>query len=434
VKADDVQTERLKIMTTDLTEVVTPSGQQTCPFTPLQDLAGRDPFPQYEAMRKNGPVVWDKSMNAWLVLDFKLCRYVELHEEDQFRTMYADADPLLVEIKGGKSNITVTQGEQHQRLRRFHTSLLSFKALESYKKNIVMPIIVHSIEQVAKKPGAADLAADFGDGIPPRVICALLGMPWQDDGLIDMTLQLHEVIMHWIGRGYRDPDSIANARAASRSINELLLPYIRERRMHPQDDFISRVWLQAPAEYGELNEEDALSICRELYLGGADTTVHGIANSLYLMLWNAEAKQAVATDRAKINNVVEEAQRLFGSPQYRYRRANADCELGGVSIKKNDVLILLHGAANRDPERFGACPAAVDLAREKPGDHLTFNFGPRSCVGAGLARMEMHEALNAVLDRLPNLRPNPTAEAPRYASQFMRSFRPLNVLFDARVR
>jgi cytochrome P450 len=434
VKADDVQTERLKIMTTDLTDVVTPSGQQTCPFTPLQDLADRDPFPQYEAMRKNGPVVWDKSMNAWLVLDFKLCRYVELHEEDQFRTMYADAEPLLVEIKGGKSNITVTQGEQHQRLRRFHTSLLSFKALESYKKNIVMPIIAHSIEQVAKKPGAADLAADFGDGIPPRVICALLGMPWQDDGLIDMTLQLHEVIMHWIGRGYRDPDSIANARAASRSINELLLPYIRERRMHPQDDFISRVWLQAPAEYGELNEEDALSICRELYLGGADTTVHGIANSLYLMLWNAEAKQAVATDRAKINNVVEEAQRLFGSPQYRYRRANADCELGGVSIKKNDVLILLHGAANRDPERFGACPAAVDLGREKPGDHLTFNFGPRSCVGAGLARMEMHEALNAVLDRLPNLRPNPTAEAPRYASQFMRSFRPLNVLFDARVR
>ncbi|HWJ36808.1 MAG TPA: cytochrome P450 [Steroidobacteraceae bacterium] len=426
--------EQRKIVTTELTDGVVPRGQQKCPFTPLQELADRDPFPQYEAMRTNGPVVWDKSMNAWLVLDFKLCRYVELHEEDQFRTMYADADPLLIEIKGGKSNITVTQGEQHQRLRRFHTSLLSFKALESYKKNIVTPIIEHSIAHVAKKPGAADLTADFGDGIPPRVICALLGMPWQDDGLIDKTLQLHEVIMQWIGRGYRDPESIAKARAASRSINELLLPYIRERRINPQDDFISRVWLQAPAEYGELNEEDALSICRELYLGGADTTVHGIANSLYLMLWNSEARQAVASDRARINNVVEEAQRLYGSPQYRYRRANADCELGGVSIRKNEVLILLHGAANRDPERFGACPAAVDLAREKPGDHLTFNFGPRSCVGAGLARMEMHGALNAVLDRLPNLRPNISAEAPRYASQFMRSFRPLNVLFDAQAR
>src|SRR5258708_11418565 len=142
--------------TKESTDAGAQGSSPRCPFTPLQELAERDPFPEYEAMRTNGPVVWDISMNAWLVLDFKLCRYVELHEEDQFRTMYADADPLLVEIKGGKSNITVTQGEQHRRLRRFHTSLLSYKALESYKKNIVMPIIEHSIGHVEKKPGAAD--------------------------------------------------------------------------------------------------------------------------------------------------------------------------------------------------------------------------------------------------------------------------------------
>ncbi len=400
-----------------------------CPFTPLQELADRDPFPHYEVMRSNGPVVWDPSMNAWLILDFKLCRFVELHEEDRFRTMYADADPMLVEIKGGKSNITVTQGEQHQRLRRFHMSLLSFKALESYKQNIVMPIIEHSVSRVADRPGKADLAADFGDHIPPRVICALLGMPWRDDALIGRTLHLHEEIMLWIGRGYRDPDSVARARAASRAINDLLLPYIRERRVRPQDDFISRVWLQAPREYGELTEEDALAICRELYLGGADTTVHGIANSLYLLLWNPEARRAVADDPAKIGNLIEEAQRLYGSPQYRYRRANADCELGGMQVRKDDVLVLMHGAANRDPGHFGACPSAVNLSRDRPGDHLTFNYGPRSCVGAGLARMEMSEALTTILDRLPDVTPDAGAEQPRFAGLFMRSFRPLNVAF-----
>jgi cytochrome P450 len=412
-----------------MTQAQLPGPESGCPFVPLRALADRDPFPQYEAMRANGPVVWDSSMKAWLVLDFKLCRFVELHEEDQFRTMYADADPLLVEIKGGKNNITVTQGDQHRRLRSFHMSLLSHKALQSYREAIVMPIIEHSIARVVARNGSADLAADFGDGIPPRVICALLGMPWRDDELVAKTLHLHEQIMQWIGRGYADPESTARARSASAAINELLLPYIRERRTHPQDDFISRVWQQAPAEYGDLDEEDALSICRELYLGGADTTVHGIANSLYLLLWNDEVRQAVSADRKKLANVVEEAQRLYGSPQYRYRRANADCELGGVSIAKDAVVILLHGAANRDPERFGACPAAVDLARSRPGDHLTFNYGPRSCVGAGLARMEMHEALGAVLDHLPNVRPNRDLPPPRYASQFMRSFRPLNVLF-----
>lgn len=412
-------------------DVTARSDVPRSPFASLQELTDRDPFPDYEAMRANGPVVWDTSMNAWLVLDFKLCRYVELHEEDLFRSIYADADPMLVEIKGGRTNITITQGESHQRLRRFHMSLLSFKALESYRRNIVTPIVEDSIARVLARPGAADLTADFGDGIPPRVICALLGMPWQDEGLVERTLHLHEQIMRWIGRGYREPESITEARAASRAINELLVPYIRERRQHPKDDFISRVWLQAPAEYGELDEEDAIAICRELYLGGADTTVHGIANSLYLLLWNREVRVAVDADRNKVYNVIEEAQRLFGSPQYRYRRANADCVLGGVPVKQNDLVILLHGAANRDPTRFGPCPAAIDLSRNRPGDHLTFNYGPRSCVGAGLARMEMHDVLNAVLDRLPNLRPNPAAAPPRYASQFMRSYRPLNVLFDA---
>src|SRR5882724_3355804 len=143
--------EQRKIVTTELTDGVVPRGQQKCPFTPLQELADRDPFPQYEAMRANGPVVWDSSMKAWLVLDFKLCRFVELHEEDQFRTMYADADPLLVEIKGGKNNITVTQGDQHRRLRSFHMSLLSHKALQSYRDAIVMPIIEHSIARVVAR-------------------------------------------------------------------------------------------------------------------------------------------------------------------------------------------------------------------------------------------------------------------------------------------
>ncbi len=401
----------------------------SCPIT-MRGLENVDPFPAYEALRAQGSVVWDESLKGWLVLDFDLCRHVELNEQTQFRNMYADADPLVVELKGGAANITVSQGEQHLRMRRFHMSLLSPKALQSYRDNIVTPIIQNTLDRVLAKRGSADLAADFGDQIPPRVICALLGMPWQDDDLIRKTLDLNEEIMKWIGRGYYDEASIRDARAASNAINEILLPYIRERRVRPQNDFISRVWQEAPHEYGELSEADALAICRELYLGGADTTVHGIANSLYLLLWNPKIRAAVDQDREKIGAVIEEAQRLYGSPQWRYRRANQDCVLGGVEVKKDQVLILLHGAGNRDPKQFGECPAEPNLDRPRIRDHLTFNYGPRACVGMGLARIEMRDALNGVLDRLPNVRPDPDAEQPRFANLFMRSYRPLHVRFD----
>jgi cytochrome P450 len=408
-----------------------PSNPPTCPIK-LMTLEDRDPFEPYEAMRSQGKVIWDESVKGWIVLDYELCRYVELHEENQFRNPYADADPLIVELKGGKSNITISQGKQHERLRRFHMSLLSPKAMDSYRTHIVTPIITDSLARLAAKGDAADLTADFADMIPPRVICALLGMPWQDDGLIEKTKRLHDEIMLWIGRGLStDPEEVAKARGAANAINETLLPFIRERRERPQGDFISRVWLEAPSEFGSLTEEDALAICRELYLGGADTTVHGIANSFYLLLWNPTVREAVRLNPDLVPVVIEEAQRLYGSPQFRFRRANADCELGGVNIAKDQMLVLLHGAANRDPAKFGACPAAPDLTRARPRDHLTFNYGPRTCVGSGLARIEMRDALNAVLGRFPNIEVDTSAAPPRFANLFMRSFRPLNVLLGA---
>lgn len=398
-----------------------------CPMT-LMSLENRDPFAPYEAMRAQGKVIWDESVRGWLVLDFELCRHVELHEE-QFRNSFADADPVVVELKGGKSNITISQGKQHDRLRRFHVSLLSPKAVDSYRTNIVTPIIADSIARLAAKRGAADLAGEFGDNIPPRVTCALFAMPWRDDALIEKTKALHDEIILWQGRGCRtDPEAAKLARAASNAINAILLPFIRERRNHPQEDFISRVWREAPTEYGSVSEEDVLAICRELYLGAAETTAHGIANSLYLLLWDPTVREAVRKNRGLVPAVVEEAQRLFGSPQYRFRKANADCELDGISIAKDQTLVLLHGAANRDPARFGVCPSAPDLTRARPRDHLTFNYGPRTCVGSSLARVEMNDTLNAILDRFPNIEVDTQAAPPRFANLFLRSFRPLNVL------
>ena len=122
----------------------------SCPIT-MRGLENVDPFPAYEALRAQGSVVWDESLKGWLVLDFDLCRHVELNEQTQFRNMYADADPLVVELKGGAANITVSQGEQHLRMRRFHMSLLSPKALQSYRDNIVTPIIQNTLDRVLAK-------------------------------------------------------------------------------------------------------------------------------------------------------------------------------------------------------------------------------------------------------------------------------------------
>ncbi len=110
--------------------------------------------------------------------------------------------------------------------------------------------------------------------------------------------------------------------------------------------------------------------------------------------------------------------------------ANRDCERGGQKIAKDDRLVLLHSAANREPAKY-SCTRMADLTRKPANDHLAFNKGPRSCVGITLARSEMTEALKAVLERLPNVRLDDTAERPSFQGLFMRSWRPLNVVFDS---
>lgn len=397
----------------------------------IRDYADIEPWAAYEMLRSRAPLVWDELMNAWVVLGYDECSYVEINE-DKFRNAYQDALPVVVQIKGGGRNITMLSGDEHRRMRHFFMSLMTPALVEGYRRNQIGPVIDLLMRRIlASGDGRADLTAAFGDQIPARVIAALLGMPWEDDALVAEILHLHEEMMEVIGLAFATDEIRERGLRISRDLNNLLLPYIRARREQPRDDFISRVWTQGPAEYGnDLTEEDAVAISRELFLGGADTTMHGIANVNYLILTNDTVRQAVEADRKKnIPVVVEEAMRLYGSVMYRFRLANQDFTLGGVAVRKDQRLILLHSAANRDPAKFG-CPHQADLARPRLSDHLAFNKGPRSCVGIGLARAEMRDALAAVLDRLPNVRLDPDAEQPRFKSLFMRSWRPINVTFD----
>jgi cytochrome P450 len=402
-----------------------------CPFS-LLSTAEVDPFPAYEQARlKEGSVMWDPGMQAWLVLDYANCAHIETHE-DQFANPYAGASPLVVKVKGGKANITLTQGATHERLRRFHMRLLSARAVAEYREHHVRPIISWLVDRILERgTGRAELVADLADQVPPRVIAALFGMPWQNDALIARILHCHEEIMAWIGLKNSGESATQRAIAASDELNAMLLPHIRARREAPAADFISRVWLDAPEYYGALEEEDALAICREIFLGGSDTTVHGISNSLYLVLSDANVRQAVERDREKaLAACVEEAMRLFSAVQYRFRIAQQDCRLGAAQIQAGQTLVLVHAAANRDPARY-ACPGEVDLGRSQPTDHLAFNRGPRTCVGAGLARREMADCITAVLDRLPGVSLDINQPPPRFTSLFMRSFKPLHIVYGS---
>ncbi|MHC8380513.1 cytochrome P450 [Pseudomonas sp. LB3P14] len=399
-----------------------------CPHQSILSTQDSDPHPYFDALRAEGPVVWDDGMKGWVALSHETCKFVLVNEQ-LFRHPYADADATMVEVKGGRRNIVVLQGAEHERMRRYVIQLFTPKNIEMYVEHHVQPITEFLIDRFVQHHHA-DLVAEFADQLPCRVFMSLFGMDARDDEFLARVLALHDDIMVWAGgRHFLGEDATRKALAASHALNEILLPFIRQRREQPADDLMTRLWAEAPGILDDVSEEDMLATCRELYLGGSDTTVHALSNALHVLLTNPDVAAAVRADRERALPVfIEEVLRVWGSVQYRYRVANQDIELGGVQIRKDQVVFTLNAAANRDPEHY-ACPAQIDLHRDKPRDHLAFNAGPRTCAGLSLARAEIRVALNQVLDRLPELRLDPAAPPPRFCGLFTRSFKPLQVLF-----
>jgi len=108
---------------------------------------------------------------------------------------------------------------------------------------------------------------------------------------------------------------------------------------------------------------------------------------------------------------IEEALRWEGPVLIQTRMATRDTTLGGVKIPAGAFLDVAAGAANRDPAKFTE-PDQFNIFRKSQYRHFAFAFGPHICIGQHLARIEMTRALNAILDRMPNLRLDPERPAP----------------------
>lgn len=405
---------------------VSPAAQSGRTFAELGDI---DPYSDYERWRAVAPIVWDDSARAWLVTGYDICRHVEI-DEAAFRHPYADASETLIDIKGGRRNVTILRGEEHFAMHRFLLGLFAPKQIGAYRAQHIAPILSHLVEAFLPA-GKGDLVQGFAAQAPPRVLMSLFAMDWRNDELANRVLSLHDDVLAWIGQQNRGDSATAKARHAASEINAILMPYLAARKVDPGQDLISRVWLEGPSALANFSDADALATTREMFLAGTDTTVHALANAFYILLTQPQVMERVRAERGPaLNALVEEALRLYGSVQYRFRISNHDTMLGGIRIKKNDALILINAAANRDPTHY-KCPGDVDLDRNRPADHLAFNVGPRTCVGAALARAEMADAISALLDRTRNLRLDPDAPPPEFKSHYIRSFRPLNVLFDA---
>lgn len=383
-----------------------------------QSLTGLASITARTANFADGPhdeVEWIPEAGAWLVRSHEAIRFVLRNDDRLFRLAHSEAAPksAIAQLRGGKRSHRLVRGEEHDRLHRWYMRWFLPSEVERYRTRNVAPLVKAIIDRFAEG-GSAELCTRFCLALGPRVIASVLGLPVaiDEDSFFDRSQGYNDAVLAWNGAP-QDEAVLENGIRASHELNEMLLPTIRARRAEPREDLISRMWREGPTVMGSWGEEDVLVATREMLLGASGTTREALANALHVLLTDRVVRDDAFATEGTLTNFVEESLRLHDSRTLvgLPRIADRDVEVAGVTIKRDQLVVLLSDLGSTDPDHYSDA-TSVDVARRSPKDHFAFSAGARACIGANLARVQIRTALEILFARIPQIALDPTEQAP----------------------
>ncbi|MFG2863997.1 cytochrome P450 [Streptomyces sioyaensis] len=250
-----------------------------------------------------------------------------------------------------------------------------------------------------RTPGPVDLIEGLATPLPVAVISELLGVPTEDRHR--MLTWSHAVARALVPDFLLPPGAAEQEAQARREFTDYLRELVVERRRAPGDDLLSAL-VTVHDDGDVLTENELLATCTLLLIAGHETTVNLIGNGTLALLRHPDQLARLRSDPALTDNAVEELLRYDSPVQLTVRFALQDAEVAGVPVPAGSTLLLLIGAANRDPAAYEH-PERLDIGRASLR-HLAFGQGIHFCLGAPLARLETQIALRMLLARAPQLR------------------------------
>jgi pentalenolactone synthase len=365
------------------------------PHLPFERPGVLDVPPLYRTLRDTAPVTPVRTPVgdvAWLVTGYTEARtlFADPRLGRSHPTPESAARISGAAFLGGPMGDAATEEEDHNRTRRLLAPAFSARRMNALRSRVA-ELVDGLLDDLADSTPPADLHEALSFPLPVLVICELLGVPYDD----------RDQFRRWSQQvgGLYDRDA---AMAALDRLSAYMLELITRKRTDPGEDVISD--LVAVQSDWDLADQSIASLCAALLFAGHETTVTRIDFGVLLLLDNPDQREALRRDPAKVDGAVEEILRMAApsSSAGLVRYAHTDIDIAGVRIRTGDAVLLSSAAANRDPAAF-ADPDTFDIARE-PGQHLTFGYGSRYCIGASLARIELQEVFAALLRRFPTLR------------------------------
>jgi hypothetical protein len=284
--------------------------------------------------------------------------------------------------------LTFVDGDVHDRHRRIARRPFTSRHVAELD-DIIKTTVADLIAELPRGQ-EFDLVPEFSIKLPIIVIGHILGVDPEHFG--DVKLWADAQVKR-LGEPLDDDEE--NLRYARDFVaqHQFLFSQVKDRREQPGDDLLSDL-----VNSGEFStDEELVLISAQLIVAGAETTASLITTMLNLLLDEPELMQRLRAEPGRIGDFVEETLRWESPIKLVHRIATRDVEVGGRTINKDSVVLLMIGAANRD-DSFAAEAETFQLDRTDGRRHLAFVQGVHMCIGANLARAEARMALEALLE------------------------------------
>jgi cytochrome P450 len=366
---------------------------------PLVELE-RDPYPFYQWMRKECPVVYvPESGRVWL-LTWDLCK--EAGVNDAVFGPTKDAHERVY----GRPNVMSLTGDEHRKLRNAANAPVRPKQVKSYCEDGIRATSRQYLDAM-RPAGTMDATLDLFEPIAQRVVGNVLGFHDLDDTTLGRWF-------HVLGEYLVDYGRDAGVAERSRGVKAEIRGYMEQRlpalSADPDHSALSHLLHDGMPEGQVRSLDEVLPTVGVLIVGGFQEPAHLVASTLYGLLTNPEQARQVCDDPTRwASSAIEEGLRWLPPFGYTEKLTTADIMLGGVRIPAGTEIAMVIGSANRDPGHFER-PDEFDINRSDQ-DNVSFGFGSHFCIGHNLARALGEVVLEETFRTLPHLRLDPERPA-----------------------
>lgn len=385
----------------------------------LEPASVRCPHPAFAALREAAPVAWFDQLDAFVVSRYDLIVEV-LRQPERFSSRYTTGpvtDRRLSQLMRELVAEDAELGAMLARRRQFGTTPVLVRAdppVHGRQRGLVnrafsprairalepgIEALAHDLVDGFVERGRVELVGEFAVPLPMTVIADALGVARDRR---DDFRRWSDGIVGGIGRNGLDKEALLGIMRSRSELEAYLVEVIQAREAHPTDDLVSRI-VHARVDGERLTHHEIMDMIVQFLLAGNETTAKLIASTVLHLARHPALADRLRADPTLVAPVLEEVLRLEPPSMGLYRMAVADEEVGGVPIPAGSAIWLVFAAGNRDPERFEA-PDECLADRPSSVPHLGFGLGAHFCVGAGLARAEGRIAVQALLDRLDDIR------------------------------